>query len=112
MNIGQNILVAARNILGINQVYFNESISNKTVIFTNLTTIHLLNNNFHGAQEALKNAFPPDKNPLPPIPLLNLKIYFHLRNGKHTSTRHCFTINVFRSTLSSAPAPKTEESSK
>lgn len=82
MNIGQSILTAARNVLGINQAYFNEAISNKTVIFTNLTTIHLLNNNINGAQDALKNAFPADKNPLPPLPLLNLKIYFHLRNGK------------------------------
>ena len=81
MNISQNILTAARNVLGINQAYFADNIANKTVIFTNLTTIHLLNNNINGAQEALKNAFPVDKNPLPPLPLLNLKIYFHLRSG-------------------------------
>jgi len=82
MNIGQTIMTAARNVLGINQAYFADSIPNKTVIFTNLTTIHLLNNNINGAQDALKNAFPVDKNPLPPLPLLNLKIYFHLRNGQ------------------------------
>jgi len=82
MNIGQNILTAARNVLGINQAYFNDSMSNKTVIFTNLTTIHLLKSNYNGAQESLKNAFPADSHNIPPLPLLNLKIYFHLRNGE------------------------------
>lgn len=90
VNISQTILTTARNVLGINHSYFGEGISNKTVIFTNLATVHLLNNNVNGAQEALKNALlivekqQPTTNqisPVVPLPLLNLKIYFHLRTG-------------------------------
>lgn len=84
LNLNQNILTYARNVLGVNQACLLKSFSSKVVIYTNLATAHLLNNNPSAAQNALDNAL---KNLDPtlqqtPTPLLNLMVYLNLKLGK------------------------------
>jgi len=67
-----------------NQAFMMPSLSSKVVIYANLATIHLLNNNFSAAQSSIDSALKSlDPNTIQtPIPLLNLLIYLNLRMGK------------------------------
>lgn len=83
-NVNQLLVTSARNVLGINQTCFMEKLSSKIVIYTNLATVHILNNNFTGAQNALNIVsanLDPNSSQVP-IPILNLLIYLNLRIGK------------------------------
>ncbi len=84
-SMNQNILTSARNVLGVNQTSFMEKINNKVVLYTNLATVHILNNNFTGAQNALNIAYNSLDGNLSqtPVPLLNLLIYLNLKTGKN-----------------------------
>lgn len=83
-NVTQTILTVARNALGINQAYFTKNLSSKVVIYTNLATAHILNNNLTGAQNAINIALSNIDPALLQIPisLLNLMIYLNLKLGK------------------------------
>lgn len=83
-NVTQTILTVARNALGINQAHFVKNLSSKVVIYTNLATAHILNNNLTGAQNAINIALSNIDPALLQIPisLLNLMVYLNLRLGK------------------------------
>ena len=83
MNLDQIILTHARNVLGMNQAFLMPSLSSKVVIYANLATIHLLNNNLPSAQSSIDSALKSlDPSSLQtPIPLLNLLIYLNLKMG-------------------------------
>lgn len=80
----QQINISARNVLGINQTYVTDKISNKVIMYTNLATCHILNNNLTGAQNALQIAYASldPTNLQTPVPVLNLLIYLNLRIDK------------------------------
>ena len=82
-NVTQTILTVARNALGINQAHFVKNLSSKVVIYTNLATAHILNNNLTGAQNAINIALSNIDPALLQIPisLLNLMVYLNLRLG-------------------------------
>jgi len=84
LNLEQIILTHARNVLGMNQAFLMPSLSSKVVIYANLATIHLLNNNLTSAQSSIDSALKSlDPSTLQtPIPLLNLLIYLNLKMEK------------------------------
>jgi len=83
-NVTKNILNITRNALGINQAYFNQDLTSKVVIYTNLASAHILNGNLTGAQNAINIALSNIDQALTmvPISLLNLMIYLNLRLDK------------------------------
>ncbi len=84
LNLNQSILTCAQNVLGVNQACIMKNLSSKVVIYTNLATIHLLNNNITEAQNAIESALKYIEPALTqtPIPLLNLMVYLNLKLGK------------------------------
>lgn len=89
-NVNQLLITSARNVLGINHTHIMDKLSSKIVIYTNLATVHILNNNFTGAQNALNivlNNLDPNSLQVP-IPILNLLVYLNLRIGKKINF-HC-----------------------
>jgi len=91
-NVTKNILNITRNALGINQAYFNQDLTSKVVIYTNLASAHILNGNLTGAQNAINIALSNIDPALTmvPISLLNLMIYLNLRLGNFISALMCY----------------------
>jgi hypothetical protein len=83
-SLTNTIQMSARNILGINQTFVTDKVTNKVIMYTNLATCHILNNNLNGAQNALQIAYASLDPTIPqtPVPVLNLLIFLNLRLGK------------------------------
>lgn len=85
LNLNQTILTSARNVLGVNQACLLKGFSSKVVIYANLATAHLLNNNLSAAQIALDTALGNIDPTLQqtPTPILNLLVYLNLKLGEY-----------------------------
>lgn len=76
----------SRNILGANHTFFMKTLTPKIILFINIISLHLLNNNFQMALTNINNLTASLDNTgtlnVPyPLPLINLMIYYYLSTG-------------------------------
>eukprot|EP01016_Furgasonia_blochmanni_P039651 TRINITY_DN4958_c0_g1_i4.p1 TRINITY_DN4958_c0_g1~~TRINITY_DN4958_c0_g1_i4.p1 ORF type:complete len:796 (-),score=217.56 TRINITY_DN4958_c0_g1_i4:174-2561(-) len=85
-NANPTTQIKGRNILGYNQTHFMNNVSTKTIYYTNIAAVHLANNSYAPAQNALNIALatldinPNNLNANIPLPILNIMIYLSLVN--------------------------------